>query len=280
MIASLSLGLVAAICWGVHDICVRYVSQRVGIYPSILTVLIVGSIVLAPICISWGDWAAVTGLGLAYASASGATFTLAGIALYKAFAIGPVRLVAPIIGSYPILSVGLVYLSGGTVHLTQGLAVLVIVCGIAIVAQGDGSGAAGSRRSAIAWSITAAIGFFTSFALGQSAASLGAELPVILLTRLVAVITVLGVICVLRTTAWPDRRQLPLLSIMGVLDGSALAVIVFSGTKDFAEYAAVTASTFGIITVILAWVFLRERMSPIQWGGVALVFAAVAYLGL
>lgn len=279
MIISLSLGMIAALCWGVHDICVRYVSQRTGIYPAILTVLVVGAVALAPICIIWGDWPDLTTASLGYSAASGGAFTLAGIALYKAFAIGPVRLVAPIIGAYPILSVGLATWGGSPLGIYEAVAVLAIVIGIAVVAQGEDDGVSGSRRAAIGWSLAAAFGFFASFALGQTATSLGAELPVIILTRLAAIIALLLVIVILRRDAWPARAQLPLLSVMGLLDATALGVVMYSGTQDFAEYAAVTASTFGIITVILAWAFLKERMSAIQWFGVAIVFAALAYLG-
>jgi len=60
MIISLGLGLIAALCWGVHDICVRYVSQRTGIMAAISTVLIFGALLLTPVCIYFGNWADLT----------------------------------------------------------------------------------------------------------------------------------------------------------------------------------------------------------------------------
>jgi drug/metabolite transporter (DMT)-like permease len=44
--------------------------------------------------------------------------------------------------------------------------------------------------------------------------------------------------------------------------------------------ASVASSIFGIVTILLAWKFLREPMRAFQWGGVALVFAGIAALGL
>jgi len=46
------------------------------------------------------------------------------------------------------------------------------------------------------------------------------------------------------------------------------------------EFAAVAASTFGMITIILAWLFLKERMTPGQWFGVAICFFGIGYLAL
>ena len=41
---ALELGLLAAMCWGFHDVCVRFISQKTPISACILTVLIVGLI--------------------------------------------------------------------------------------------------------------------------------------------------------------------------------------------------------------------------------------------
>ena len=41
---ALELGLLAALCWGFHDVCVRFISQKTPISACILTVLVVGLI--------------------------------------------------------------------------------------------------------------------------------------------------------------------------------------------------------------------------------------------
>jgi drug/metabolite transporter (DMT)-like permease len=47
-----------------------------------------------------------------------------------------------------------------------------------------------------------------------------------------------------------------------------------------AEFAAVTSSIFGVVTILLAWAFLKERLGALQWGSVAVVFAGIGYLAL
>lgn len=258
----------------------RYVSQRTGIMAAISTVLIFGALLLTPVCIYFGNWADLTMPAIGNSVLSGGLFALAAIALYQAFAIGPVRLVAPIVGSYPILSVALAIWSGEPVAALHIFAVVLIIIGITIVAQGDSDTGAGTRRIAILWAASGAVGFFGSFASGQAAAALGAELPVIWLTRMAAIASILLIALPFRINLKPNRSQLRLLAAMGVLDAIALAVVIYAGTQNFSAFASVTASIFGLVTVILAWVFLKEKMTGLQWTGVLVVFLSIGFLSL
>jgi drug/metabolite transporter (DMT)-like permease len=279
--AALAFGLVAAVCWGIHDICVRYVTQRGGILPALTMVLIIGTLVMAPPALLAGDWAMMGLRSYALSAAAGAAFTIAYVGLYKAFEIGPVRLVAPIIGTYPVLSVGWAALSGRPVSWDQWLALAAVIGGVAIVAlltsQRD---TGGSKRAAILWSILGGAAFAATFAMGQAAATAGSEVPAIFVARIAAVALA---ICLLATSDGrrpPARRALPLLALMGVLDCIALAIVIAAADMARPEFASVAASTFGLITVILAWAFLRERMTIGQWAGVLLTFASIGYLAL
>lgn len=288
MAGSLLLGLLAALSWGIHDVCVRFISQRAAILPTLLSVLIAGGIIAAPVTIAAGDWQDMTGLAYTLAAITGISFAFASYSLYRAFTIGPVRLVSPLIASYPVLSVGWASISGASVSAGQWAAVMTIIAGVALVANNgeraeasdDGNA---SRRAAIIWSLLAGAGFAFTFSTGQTAAHIGAELPVILITRLVAIATI-GLALVFRHGI--SRRTLAdtghplLLCAMGGLDALALGAVTISGTMPHPEYAAVTSSVFGMVTVVLAWLFLKEKMTPPQWGGVIIIFAAIAYLGL
>jgi drug/metabolite transporter (DMT)-like permease len=278
---SLAFGLIAALCWGIHDICVRYVSQRVGILPALTTVLIIGTLLMAPAAFLAGDWSSMSVEACALAAASGIAFTLAYLGLYKAFEIGPVRLVAPIIGAYPVLSVGWAAASGQPVLADQWLAVGAVIAGVGIVSLlTDEAASSGNKRAAILWAILGGAAFAATFALGQASAHAGSEVPAILITRIVAVALALSLLAASGGIRWPARRALPLLGLMGILDCIALGIVIAAAGMARPEFAAVAASTFGMITVILAWAILRERMTPGQWAGVLLTFSAIGYLAL
>lgn len=277
---SLGLGLIAALCWGVHDVCVRYVSQRTGIVAALLSVLVLGSIIAVPVALVFSDGQMETD-DIARAIMAGVAFAAAGLALYNAFAIGPVRLVAPIIGAFPILSVGWAAINGAHVDLLQWFAVLLVIVGVGFVAgSSDPSDDTSDRRAAILWSLMSCFGFALSFAMAHYATSEGTEFTVNAISRVTAVVCIFSYAVASGSVMLPARSQLGLLALMGALDFMALGAVVYAGTQVNPEYSAVAASCFGMITVILASVFLRERMTISQWAGVAVVFSAIAYLAL
>ncbi|KLN59064.1 hypothetical protein WH96_19610 [Kiloniella spongiae] len=277
---SLILGLLAAFSWGIHDVCVRYISQKSDIFTAFLTVLIVGTFFTAPIALTMGDWQAMTDLGYYFSIASGLFYAIGGISLYLAFSIGPVRIAAPIIGAYPIISIGWASLTGETVSFQEWGAVLVIVIGISMVTKlSDKTNKESVQRQQIIWSILSCFSFAATFAAGHTATRYGGEIPVILIARFASIIGILFLVFIMRKNLNFQFKQLPILSSMGILDALALGLVTAAGTLPNPEYAAVTSSLFGMLTVILAWAFLKETMTLSQWSSVILVFVGVGILG-
>jgi len=283
---SLMLGLTAALSWGVHDFTVRYVSQRSRILPLILVVMICGAVLLAVPALVLGDWERMPAKAWGFAFASGVAYALGALGLYQAFAIGPVRLVAPITGSYPVLSLAWAAIGGAPTHLGQWLAVGAILAGIGAVAawaaEDNSANTTPSPRrlEAMAWATMGAAGFAATFALGHIGTEAGSELPVLLVARMASVLSIAALMLATRTPPTLHRPHLRLLVLMGLLDIVALGLVLAAGNLPNPAYAAVASSVFGIITILLAWRFLREPIARLQWGGIALVFAGIAYLAL
>ncbi|WP_299297043.1 DMT family transporter [uncultured Tateyamaria sp.] len=277
---ALTLGLIAALCWGVHDTLVRYISQRVGVFQSLFPVLVSGCIATTGLALILGAGGLAGNAGL-YAAASGVIFGLTGAAFYRALAIGPVRVVAPIVAAFPILSVGWAVMNGQEVTVLQWGAVLIVVagCGFVAATSKDEDGA-GAQPAAIMWSVLAAVGFSVSFAMGQLSVEGGAEMTAIAAARVGAVAVVGLLAVVLRQPVMPPASALPILVVMGVLDAIAIGAVMLAGSFAYPAFASVAASTFGVLTIILAAVFLREAVARIQWVGILIVFAAIGYLAV
>jgi drug/metabolite transporter (DMT)-like permease len=277
---AICLGIAAALAWGLHDFFVRTVSQNSGIFASIITVFGTGVVILGACVVAFGNPVIMTPLSYQLSIASRISFAIAGVAVYMAFAIGPVSLVAPIFGAYPILSVGWAAVSGTPVSGLQWLAVLTVVAGVAgIAALSSDTNHAASRTKAIFWAATAAIGFAATFAFSQAAVVVGDELTSMLTTRIVAFGCVLALALAAHQPVKPKRAQIPLLVGMGWLDMLALGFVAIAGLWPHQEYAAVTSSVFGIVTVILAWAILKEPMRPAHWICVCLTFIGILALG-
>jgi len=277
---SLLLGLFAALAWGVHDFLVRRVSQNAAAAPLLFVSLLAGCLALAPVTAASGDWVRLTAHAASLAVASGVVYAFACYGIYRAFAVGPVRVVAPISGAYPVLSVGWAAVSGEDIGVGQWLAVLTVVGGIALVARSGDAGGGRIRAATIGWAVMASSGYALTFALGQAAAAGGAELATSLVARVMALV-VMGVLVLAAQGQFSGVRPvLRLLGVMGVLDVAALTCVLAAGGHAHPEYAAVAAASFGVITIVLAWYFLAEAMRPLQWAGVAAVFAAIAFLAV
>lgn len=277
---SLILGLLAALLWGLHDFTVRKIGPKADAAALYLIVLVVGAALLLPLAIFAGGWATLTAPVLRLTLASGFAAALAGYGLYRAFAIGPVRLVAPICGAFPLLSVAFAVARGADAGPLVWLGVAAVVGGIAIVARGESGDTAGSKRAAVGWALLACVSFAATFGLLQWAAELGADLPVSLLSRLAACAAMLAWVILQRIDLKPAFSLLPQLALMGALDVTALTAVTIAAGFARPEFASVASSIFGIVTILLAWRFLGEGLKPLQWVGAVVVFAGIVVLGL
>lgn len=113
---------------------------------------------------------------------------------------------------------------------------------------------------------------------GQAAAPIYGEIQTLWMGRLASLATLVLIFAARRRAPGLPVRWWPFLVAQGLLDAGG-DITLFAGSQgDNAEVAAVTASTFGVITVLLAWVILRERINGRQWLGIFLVFIGVVVL--
>lgn len=277
---ALILGLGAALAWGLHDILVRRISDGPNVLGQIAVIGLTGVPVL--LVLSGADFSGLTSLTAGYAAAAGFAYVMAYVGLFRAFHLAPARLVSPVLGAYPMLSLLLAMAMGTSVTLSDWLAVLAVVLGVALVAimAQDEDRAQGAAGPALAWAAMGAAGFALTFALGQAASEGGQSLAAGVVTRLSGVALTLTLILWHRIPLAPVRRSWPTLLAMGLLDTLALGLVMLAGGLANAEYAAVAASLFGIVTILLAWVVLDEAVLPRQWPGIILVFVGIGWLAV
>lgn len=280
--SALTLGLIAAICWGFHDVCVRFLSQKTPISACIITVLVTGFFFQFGLTLATGHAVPLASTSTTYSAVSGFFFVIASFSLYYAFQRGPVKVVAPLIASYPVFSVGWAVFNGTSVNILQWAAVLGIILGVSLVAglSKDETDDVPPLGPTVVLSLVAAAGFAITFATGQSAAKLLHEIPATLITRGVAVCLTIGVILAMRERFWPGWKALPWLLTMGLADGIALYSVISAGGLRNEHFAAVSSSMFGLLTIVFAWIFLKEKMTAAQWGGCLIAFAGVGYLAI
>jgi len=293
------MGLIAALAWGVHDLCVRSVSRRADTAACLLGVFSLGLLMMLPVLL-WqafggsgampgasvdagtpvaGGGLRITGSALASGLAIGVLYAAANYTLYRAFASGPVRIVAPVSASYPVYTVALAVAGGVTVALASWIAVLTVIAGIALVAfTSDPDEPAFRPRAVFGWSLLASIGYALSFALGQHLSGDGDTVVTLVLTRAFALLTVLLFMLAGGGLRLPPRDTWGPIALMAAMDVIALGLVFGAGGLPDAAFATVTASMFGIVTIVLARLVFGELLSLRQWGGVAVAFGAIGWL--
>ncbi len=277
---SLALGLLAAFLWGLHDYVVRLIGGRADPLAMLLMALATGAILLAGPALMADGWDRFTLVELGYAAVSGMFYALGTYGLYRAFTIGPVRLVAPICGAYPLLSVAFQMARGNEAAAAVWVGVVAIVTGISLVTRGDAEQATDRQLEAVLCSLLAAFGFALTFGFSQWAAETAPNMPVVWVARLFAVGTVVVLVLARKVALRPAVSIWRALALMGALDSVSIALVTLAGGWPHPEYAAVTASMFGIVTVLMAWRFLGETMRLVQWIGILAAFGGIAILTL
>lgn len=281
--SAITLGLIAALSWGIHDITIRYLSRSAPLLNALLVVLTVAAIFQTTV-ILWNEEPlnlSMTAVSLSFGA--GCAFLVASLGLYYAFKLGPVGLVAPLIATYPVFSVFFALIEGRNLGEPQILAIGFVVAGSAIVAMTSNSGeedASSAKLHAILLSLTASLGFAVSFHLSQIAALHASELASGFVTRYTTLGLLVVILIIKRVPMKLPLKAYAPLCLMGLCDGVALLAIIAAASLPNPAFASVAASTFGIFTILLAWIWLKERLSPAQIAGCALAFAGIGYLSI
>lgn len=279
-------GALTALGWGTGDFLSRFTGGRLGIATAMAGVMSSSFLLLSAYAWSQGMPLRFPGEGWPALLVSCICIVGATGLLYLGMIRGPISLVAPIVAAYPVWSLLIALAYGVGPTLIQLLAMAAVMAAVVVVAR-LGSAAepqAEAQRGGAPFTILVAllssIGFASGIAALQTAGPLFGEMQVLLSIRLFGVIATLAVLLALPSLRRPiPWRWWPVLLFQGTIDGGAyLALLAGSRMPEHATAAVVVASTFCVVPVLLAWVFLRERIHWGQWLAIGVIVAGVAVL--
>jgi drug/metabolite transporter (DMT)-like permease len=194
------------------------------------------------------------------------------VALYRGLAHGRMGVVAPVTGvlaaAIPVVF-GIVVegLPGPLVVVGIGLAIVAVV----LVSRVD-DGRAGPSGLDLALVAGVAIG---AFGIAISQISDGHAFGPLTIIRLAEAVLI-GAVIVLGRQRWrPQRRLLPAMAGVGVLDMAGNATFILAVQAGALSVAAVLSSLYPVTTVLLAMLVLHERMTRSHAIGIALAAGAI-----
>ncbi|MBA2285569.1 MAG: DMT family transporter [Ktedonobacteraceae bacterium] len=286
------LGLTAALGWGTADFLVRYATRFIGTYRTLFYMQFVGFVALSAYLLfsgelgrllakaSWQPWALALLVGV--------LSMLGSLALYRAFEVGVLSIVSPVAASYAALTVVLALLSGERISQARGLGIIAALIGIALAATSFTPASTSpeetkTRRhsligSGVGWALTASVMYGVDFwILGfHVAPELGGIAPVWFI-RLTTICTVPLVTLPMRQSLRPPTGKIWwLIMAIGLIDTVGFTALTLGVTTDQVSLISVLSSLFSAVTVLLAWLFLHEKLHWIQWLGVGIIFIGIA----
>ena len=288
------LGLTTALCWGSADLLARFATRKIGTLRTMLYMQLTGLLLLTAALRwlgGWGHLADASGWEpWAWGIGAGVLNTLGTLALYRSFEIGKMSIVAPISASYPALTMLLSSITGERLTLARFAGVGLILMGVVIVAGGektpgdadplDDKARPGKRNLGVAWALLSGAGFGVMFwILGIRVVPLLGSAPAVWVIRLTSVLMTAAVILLLRRPmALPGVGANRWILGIGILDTSAYVFNNYGMLHEQVSVVSVLASLYGAVTVALAATILGEKVSRMQWLGIAAIFAGIVLI--
>src|SRR5690606_7778544 len=103
----------------------------------------------------------------------------------------------------------------------------------------------------------------------------GAVIWPMVFSRLGGMTLITTYLLVTRSNLKIELGALPIISVNGILDLGGNFFFILAGQAGRLDVASVLSSLFPGATVMLAWIFLKERLNRNQWIGVAAALVAI-----
>jgi drug/metabolite transporter (DMT)-like permease len=277
------LGLATALAWGSADFIARFASRTIGALRIAFYLQFFGFLFLTLVLLRWNLWGHLFDHSgwhpWAWGALVGVLNAVAMFALYRAFEFGKLSVVGPLSSSYPALTLALAFFAGERLTVIRIIGIASAFAGALLVARGETSGAnpSANAKRGIVWAAIAAALFGVMFwLLGTRVIPATGPYAAVWLMRGVAALVTLAILKAQRLpVALPDAKTTAQAAGTGLLDTGAFVLNNLSMQVEQVSVVTVLASLYGAVTVFLAAVFLRERVSSAQWFGIAAIFAGI-----
>ena len=274
------LALFSSVLWGTADylagnltkrfkaIAVTGVSQAFGLVTGIVLVIVTDSFI-AP-NLSWnGYFLPAAGAGIA------GFFGL--VSFYSGLATGRMGVVSPISTLSAVIPLSVAIISG-----ERPTSIQVLGMGIALLGAFCASGpdiVKGLPIKPLLYGLGAALGFGIALAF-MAQGSKTSSLMTMTSMRVVSVSMCIFLALRFRTVGGFRVSDLKILVIIGITDFAANLMLGVATTKGLVSVAMVFGALFPIVTSLLAFKFLNERLHKVQYLGILFAVAGVSLISI
>ena len=199
------------------------------------------------------------------------------LAFYTGLATGRMGVVSPISSLSVLIPLSVAYLDGERPSFEQVIGIIIALLGAFFASGPDIKG--GLPIKPIIFAVIAAFGFggaLTFIAIGARVDSLHTMTSM----RIASVVIVVLIAIRFRSIGGFTRPTLPILIFIGIADFLANLLLGIATTKGLVSIALVLGSLFPIVTALLAFRFLHERLHRVQYLGIAFAILGVIQISI
>jgi drug/metabolite transporter (DMT)-like permease len=273
------LALLSSLLWGTSDflggnlskrykaLAVTGLSQVFGLVFALLAVIVTGSFVAPTLEF---DSYFISGVIAGLAGFIGL------VSLYTGLATGRMGVVAPISSLSALVPLIVAFVGG---ERASGIQILGMAIALAGAFMASGPELRGATVRPILLGVSAAIFFGISLTFLWKGSETA---PLLTMTSMrVASVTVVILLAIyFRTTGGFSKKDYPALIFIGIADFLANLTLGIATTQGLVSIAIVLGSLFPIVTALLAFGFLKERLHRVQYVGVIAAVTGVATIAL
>jgi drug/metabolite transporter (DMT)-like permease len=262
------------VTWGSGDFAGGLLARRTPVLGVVLVSQLVGTVLALILAVARGETMPLAS-DVPWSVAGGLTGGVGIVALYRGLAVGRMGVVAPVTGvlaaAIPVaFGVVLEGLPTTLVAVGIGLAIVAVI----LVSRVD-DGRVGPSGLGLALLAGVAIG---AFGVTISQISEGHAFGPLTMIR-AAEAVLIGAVIVVGRQAWrADRRLLPTMAGVGVLDMAGNAGFILAVQSGSLAVAAVLSSLYPVTTVVLATLVLHERVTRSHAVGIGLAAGAIVLI--
>lgn len=272
------LALLSSLLWGTADylagnlskrfkaLAVTGVSQTFGLIFGVIAIAISGNFITPTFTMN-GYF--LPGIIAGIAGFIGLT------AFYTGLATGRMGVVSPISSLSVLIPLLYALLQGERPSSTQTTGIVIAIAG-AFMASGPEM-RNGLPIKPLIYAVIAALGFGTALtfiAIGSETDSLHTMTAM----RCASVFICILIAMKFRTLGGFSRSHIPLLIFIGVADFLANFILGVATTKGLVSIAMVFGSLFPVVTILLAYKFLHERLHRVQYVGIVAALSGVVMI--
>lgn len=273
--AGIALAVATACLWGLSGFLGAVSARRVGGLAAAVWTFPVGLALVTPIAIAEGPPADVVSRGTLLGVA-GAILSVIGLALaFRAGGEGHAGLASSVVALEGAWGALIAIVLGGESVPSAAFAVLIVVgAGFLLLARRDPAG--GSLRRSLTIALVAGLCFgfaINGFAAGAADDALGPFWQ----TALIRVVGTVVVVALLagRRLGSPRPAAVPI-AVIAATEVAGTITYLLAADRAGVAVSAVIASQFALVTLLLGWLVLGERLTRRQGLGAALICGGVA----